>query len=300
MEKETHKEIELSKIHPDENQPRKDFNAARLADLISSIKAHGILNPLVVEEHAGGQFMLVDGERRYRASKELGLRKVPVIIIPELAPQDRLIKQFHLQEQHEGWSATEKAVAIGQLSEEMKLTPVRMAKLLSIPERTIRDYVGFWNMMSREEFVQNEIPISYAGYITAARQRAKKIYESTFEKEFIQEKQQAVESQLIAQIKSGEVRVKTDITKLTDAFVQDPTTIEAFIKGRGTVTKLYLESNAKVARNVRNVRQQSQLIVSHINQIFKNDGMELLREDEQAIIAIKQLQPVLKNLIESI
>jgi len=300
IEGEVYQEVLLSKIHADEFQPRKDFNAARMANLISSIKEHGILNPLVVEQHQAGQYLLQDGERRYRACLELGVKKVPVIVVPETDSQDRLVKQFHLQEQHEGWSPTEKAVAIGQLSESMKLTAVKMAKLLSIPERTIRDYVGFWNLIERKEFIKSEIPISFAGYIIAARDRAKKIYELAYEKEFIKEKQQAIEAQIISQIKSGEIRVKTDITKLTDAFAKEADTIDTFIKGRTSVTKLYLDSNAKAARSVRNVRQLSGVLQTHLKNVLDQDFLDLLKQDSQAVQAVKRLQPVLDQLVSNL
>lgn len=299
MEKETHKEVLLSKVHPDENQPRKDFNAARLAELISSIKEHGIMNPLVVEAHPSGEYLLVDGERRYRAAQELKLKKVPVITVKPMNTVDRLVKQFHIQEQHEGWTSTEKAVAIGQLAEDMKMTPVGVAKLLSLPERTIRDYMGFWNLMTRKDFERSEVPITMARNIVGARDKAKKVYEAEFEKELTQEKQKGIERQIIAQIKAGEIKRQSDITKLVDTFSTDPKMIDTFIKGKGTVTKLYLESNAKVAHHARNVRQIGSLLSTHINYTVELGGVPLLAEDEVAVRALKKLSSELNSLVST-
>lgn len=298
MSKETHKEVLLSKIHADENQPRKDFNASRLSELISSIKEFGIMNPLVVEEHPSGEYLLVDGERRFRAATEIGLKKVPVITVEPMTSTDRLVKQFHLQEQHEGWSSVEKAVAIGQLSEQMGTSVVQMSKLLAIPMRTIQDYVGFWNMMARKEFQKSEVPISYAKHIHSAGIKAKKIYEKSFEEEFDQSQQKEVEKQLIVQIKKGEVTNQSGITKLVDSFVANPDTIEKFLEGKDSVTKLYLDSDAKVARHARNVRQLGVLVDTHINSALELGGVDIMQEDELLKPVLLRVQANVNRLLE--
>ncbi len=131
--------MDMSSITPDPNQPRKNFNPERLAELIASIEKYGIINPLVVEELGKGKFMLVDGERRYRAALELQLKKVPVLIHPAMEETERTIQQFHIQEQHEGWSATEKAIAVGKLADRMGISYRALAQMLALPQRTISD-----------------------------------------------------------------------------------------------------------------------------------------------------------------
>lgn len=292
-------EVLLSSIHPDENQPRKDFNAARLAELMASIKEHGIMNPLVVEGHPSGQYLLIDGERRYRAAKELKLRKVPVIVLEPMNETDRLIKQFHLQEQHEGWSALEKAVAIGQLSESMKIPVSQLARMLSLPTRTVADYTGFWNLMSRREYQKSEMPIGLAKQIVRARERAKKIYEETFEKEFTEAKQKGIEQAIMAQIKAGEVTRITDITKLVDTFVNEPKTIDTFLKGKTTITKLYLDSHAKVAHHARNVGQLANILEFHMRKTMELGGVELVTNqgDGKGEATVRRLQKVLDEFV---
>lgn len=73
-------EIAPELIVPNPHQPRKNFSPADLEDLLSSIKEHGILQPLIVTELAEGKYELIAGERRLRASKLLGLQKVPVVV----------------------------------------------------------------------------------------------------------------------------------------------------------------------------------------------------------------------------
>src|SRR4051812_45108449 len=118
MSKATFQIVPLSKIQPDPEQPRRNFPVEDMATLISSIKKHGIQSPLHVEA-VGDGFMLEDGERRFRAAKELKLKEVPVIVQEAKSATERMIIQFHLQEQHKAWTATEKATAVHRLSETM-------------------------------------------------------------------------------------------------------------------------------------------------------------------------------------
>lgn len=72
--------VSLASIQLPAQQPRRYFDLQKLQQLAESIKAHGILEPLLVRPIAGNQYELVAGERRYRAAKEVGLQEVPVVI----------------------------------------------------------------------------------------------------------------------------------------------------------------------------------------------------------------------------
>lgn len=289
-------QIQLKSIQPDENQPRKDFNAARLSELMSSIKQHGIMSPLVVERMPGGAYQLVDGERRYRAATELKLESVPAIVIDALDETDRLIKQFHLQEQHQGWSHVEKAVAIGNLAENMKLSPEEVAKMLALPSRTIRDYIGFWSLLNRREYQKSEMPVSLASHIVRLRRATKKLYEETFEKEFSVEKQEQLEKAVIAQVKSGEIKNRNDFTKLYDVFTNDPDTITKFIEKNVSVTKIYLESNAKVAFHARNSVQLLNTLHHHLQKAEELGGLDMIRENRGAVNNAKRVKSLLNQI----
>ncbi|HMT19622.1 MAG TPA: ParB/RepB/Spo0J family partition protein, partial [Candidatus Saccharibacteria bacterium] len=73
------KQIAIDKIHINPDQPRKHFDDVALEELASSIKQHGIIQPLVVTPVSDG-YRIVAGERRYRASKLAKLAKLPVIV----------------------------------------------------------------------------------------------------------------------------------------------------------------------------------------------------------------------------
>ena len=71
--------IDINDIRPNSAQPRSNFDEDKLAELASSIKANGVIQPLIVRESSSG-YELVAGERRWRASRKAGLRKVPCIV----------------------------------------------------------------------------------------------------------------------------------------------------------------------------------------------------------------------------
>ena len=79
--------LKLNEIEPNKNQPRKNFDDEALAELSASIQKHGVIQPLLVRPLPGGNYQLVAGERRWRASRMAGLTEVPVVI-RELSDED--------------------------------------------------------------------------------------------------------------------------------------------------------------------------------------------------------------------
>jgi ParB family chromosome partitioning protein len=72
--------VAIEEVHPSPTQPRKSFDDARLGELAESIRAQGIIQPLVVRHRAGGGYDLIAGERRWRAAQRAGLHEVPVVV----------------------------------------------------------------------------------------------------------------------------------------------------------------------------------------------------------------------------
>ncbi len=114
-------EIEINKIKPNPNQPRKHFDETALQDLANSIKVHGVIQPLVLNKLDDGNYLIIAGERRWRASKIAGLDKVPAVIKEYT---DKQIKEISLIEnlQREDLNPIEAARAIKQLMDEYHLT----------------------------------------------------------------------------------------------------------------------------------------------------------------------------------
>lgn len=114
------KEIKIGDISPDPEQPRKYFNDEKLKELASSIKIHGVLQPIVVVRK-DSKFLIVAGERRYRASKIAGLKKIPAIV-REFSDQKRLELSLIENIQRDNLNVLETAEAYVKLREQFNLT----------------------------------------------------------------------------------------------------------------------------------------------------------------------------------
>ncbi len=121
--------IELDKIKPNPQQPRKEFDEIKLAELAESIRQYGVLQPLVVVRREGTtptgiatEYELIAGERRLRASRLAGLRDIPVIIREEPAEKIKLELALVENLQREDLNALDRAEAFQKLSEEFAIT----------------------------------------------------------------------------------------------------------------------------------------------------------------------------------
>lgn len=120
-------EMSLDDIYANPNQPRKKFDQQALKELSDSIKKHGVIMPIVVNADKQGKYMIIAGERRYRATKMAGLKTIPVVIRNYT---EREIKEISLIEnlQREDLNPIEAATAMKQLMVEYKLTQDELAE----------------------------------------------------------------------------------------------------------------------------------------------------------------------------
>jgi ParB family chromosome partitioning protein len=131
--------LPLALIDPDPNQPRKHLGD--VADLASSIREQGLINPLVVEVVAGGRYRLITGERRFAACRSLGLTTAPCIV-RTVAEHARLamqiIENIHRKDLH----PVEEARAFKRLMDEFNLTQrdlaARVGKSVAAINQTLR------------------------------------------------------------------------------------------------------------------------------------------------------------------
>lgn len=284
--------VQLSSIDPDHEQPRKNFDPSSLGKLIASIEKHGIISPIIVEE-VGSRYLLVDGERRFRAATELKLKEVPAIIRPPQTGTQRLIEQFHLQEQHEGWTQLEKAIAVTHLSEVMNIPTEDMAKLLGLPRGTVQDFMSFSQLIGKKEFQKAEISLNYAGSILALRRFVVRAW-SAHDKEFTKDMQEDLERVVIARIRNGDIARPSHIIKIKDAVTSDHTSIIKYMKNASQSTdKLFTETNAKAAALARRLVFTASFAKNTVSQLRSMGALNLIEENPVAMTA-------LKNLVESV
>lgn len=129
-------EIALSSLVPNPNQPRKNFDQTALQELANSIKVHGVIQPLVVNDQKDGTYLIIAGERRYRASKLAGLDTVPCIIKDY---SEKQIKEISIIEnlQREDLNPIESARAIRQLMDEYKMTQEAVSERIGVSRPNI-------------------------------------------------------------------------------------------------------------------------------------------------------------------
>lgn len=121
--------IKISDIDPNKNQPRKLFFDDSLEELAESIRIHGILQPLAVRRSEGGRYLIIAGERRFRAAKRAGLTEVPAVIVDA---DDRAVAELALIEnlQREDLNPVEEAEGFKALIDEFDLTQEEAAERL--------------------------------------------------------------------------------------------------------------------------------------------------------------------------
>lgn len=122
--------IDINKIEPNGQQPRKNFDEDLLNDLADSIKQHGMIEPLIVKKNENGFYNIIAGERRWRAARIAGLKKVPVIVKDYTSQQ---IMEVALIEnlQREDLNPIEEAEAFQRLIDEYHLKQDEVAEKVS-------------------------------------------------------------------------------------------------------------------------------------------------------------------------
>ncbi|MCX6804827.1 MAG: ParB/RepB/Spo0J family partition protein [Patescibacteria group bacterium] len=137
--------IAIDKISPNPHQPRSEFLESDLKDLASSIKLHGVIQPLVVIKTKPGYFQLVAGERRMRASKLAGLSTVPAIV-RTFSEQEQLELAVIENIQRADLKPLEVAIAYNKLVDQFNLTHLQISKRVGKGASTVSNAIRLVNL----------------------------------------------------------------------------------------------------------------------------------------------------------
>ena len=133
--------LPLDKIEINPAQPRKVFKEKEIEELAQSIKENGIIQPLLVAANPDKKnYLLIAGERRFRAAKLIGLEFVPVII-KKATKKDHMVMSIIENVQRSDLNCVEEALAYYQLMEEFKLTQEEVAKKIGKDRSTIANFL---------------------------------------------------------------------------------------------------------------------------------------------------------------
>ena len=133
-------EIELSRIQPNPDQPRREFDDESLEELAASIREIGIVQPISLRQQANGTYQIIAGERRYRAARIAGLSTVPAYI---RTVEDEAVMEMALIEniQREDLNAIEIALSFKKLIEQYNLTQEQLSERVGKKRTTVANYL---------------------------------------------------------------------------------------------------------------------------------------------------------------
>ena len=161
-------EIDVDRLAPSDYQPRTGMDAARLEELAASIKANGVIQPIVVRK-AGDGYRIIAGERRWRAAQIAGLTRVPVVVKEMTGPdaQRRLLQMALIENiQREDLNAIEEAKAYRRLADEFTLTQDAIAAAVGKDRATVANTL---RLLKLPDELQNDLA---AGALTMGHARA--------------------------------------------------------------------------------------------------------------------------------
>lgn len=221
-------EIPMDLICANPDQPRKTFKDEELEDLKNSIQEYGVLQPILLKKDKYGLYIIIAGERRYRAAQKAGLTKIPAIV-KEATDKDAAVMALVENVQRENLSFFEEAYAYKRLMEEFKLSQNEISKKVGKQQSTISNKM---RILALPPAIQEKL---YQGRLTERHARALLRLES----------EQLMEKVLDKVIKDG-LNVKQ-----TEDYIEETLLIhEAERKKRNTIRyinyKIYVNSLRKV------------------------------------------------------
>jgi ParB family chromosome partitioning protein len=159
-------EVDIDLLSPNDHQPRLTMDDTRLEELAQSIKANGIIQPILVRRE-GSSYRIIAGERRWRAAQRAGLQRVPVIV-RDVSQGDKQLLELALIEnlQRENLNPVEEALAYQRLAEEFSLTQDQIAAAVGKDRSSV---ANFMRLLKLPEEIRGDLA---AGVLSTGHARA--------------------------------------------------------------------------------------------------------------------------------
>ncbi len=161
--------VEVSKVRPNPYQPRLNFDPESLNELKRSIMEKGVIQPVTVRRVAEGNYELISGERRIRASQEAGLKTIPAYIIKVSSDEEMLELALVENLQREHLNPLEIAVSYQRLIDECRLTQEEVAQKIGKDRTTVTNFLRLLKLPERikESLRKDEISMGHARALIA-------------------------------------------------------------------------------------------------------------------------------------
>ena len=153
----------VADIHPNPSQPRKRFPDSELDELAQSIRTHGVIQPLIVRGRAGGGFILIAGERRWRASQRAGLLDIPVVV-QNVSSRDSFERALVENLQRSDLNPIEEAEAFARLVGEHGYTQEQVAERVGKERSTVTNSLRLLKLPAgvRDKVEQGALSMGHA------------------------------------------------------------------------------------------------------------------------------------------
>jgi len=238
--------IPIENIFRDENQPRKEFDKEKIEELAQSIRKNGLIQPLILTKKMDNNYMLVAGERRWRAAQIANLKMIPSLLLPEDLDKDEISLIENIQ--RESLKISEEAQAYQRLIDKNKYTHEELAKIVGKSRSHITNLLRILSLDSHFFDLLNK------GVLSMGHARA-----------LVGKKPEDLDEKILKQINAGKISVR-DIEKnksqknlLEPNIIQEETHLSQTI---GFKTKITYSKNGKgnIKISFNNLEQYNFLI----------------------------------------
>jgi ParB family chromosome partitioning protein len=172
-------EIDVDRLVPSSFQPRGAIDDGRLDELARSIKARGVIQPIVVRRTGPDTFQIIAGERRWRAAQKAGLQRVPIVIREVQAGQERSLLEMALIEniQRENLNPIDEALAYRRLADEFAMTQDAIAAAVGKDRTSVANYLRLLKLPSEVQsaVATGELSMGHARALLALRTEAEQL-----------------------------------------------------------------------------------------------------------------------------
>ena len=271
--------LDITKIAPAADQPRKSFDQGALLELAMSIRERGVLEPIVVRPVDSGKYEIVMGERRWRASQMAGLTEIPAVIrelSDEDASTDAVLENF----QREDLNPVERARAIKKLLDFMSWE--QCLKTLGVADSTMRRYLDLLDLPNAilDELIAK--PAAGDGeFLEGHAYQLRQLNDNS-----------KVQLRLVKKIRAEKLSVE-DLKKIIHAIEELPTKTEAFLRVPLSITNEILRSAAR--QNKAKKPYQPKTAETHLHAIQKacTGVLDILDERVAQYLSATQMNQML-------
>ena len=240
-------EIEIAKIHANPNQPRRDFNEEALQELADSISELGVIQPITLRKEEDGSYMIIAGERRFRASQLAGKTTIPAYI---LSASEKNTMEMALIEniQREDLNPLEIALAYQQLIEQHNLSQEQLSKRVGKGRATIANFLRLLKLPGNIQVAlkEKQIDMGHAKALLSLPSHADqiRIFNEIIKNEYsvrdVEELVRNIKEENVPATKTGNSKKQDDtyhqLKKHLTHFFQTPVQLTCSEKGNGKIS----------------------------------------------------------------